>query len=277
MNTKRISIVILALLMLSNVTLLASVKAVAWPNLPATPVQLTVVDGTPSTTYFISTLSGVPVGFDVQNGVYPGWCVDKSEEMIRSVSHNVILYSSLSPPAALSGINWSAINYILNHKQGEMIDVQHAIWWFTDSYTPWDPDTIAMIAGANAHPGYVPTTGEILAVICLALDNDPYPYYAQDSIIELVVPPEQGEGLSPGYWKHNVNVANGGRGSYSGDPHITLAQLQAYAAYIATNFHPGFDLAEAQQIFQNNKQHAQWLTVANWFNAAAGLSPYVED
>jgi len=274
MKTKYISIVILALLMFSNVTLLASVKAVAWPNLPATPVQLTVVDGT--TTYFVSTLSGVPAGFDVQNGVYPGWCVDMDETMYRSVSHNVVLYSSLSPPVVLSSINWSAINYILNHKQGEMIDVQHAIWWFTDSYAPWDPDTIAMIAGANAHPGYVPTTGEILAVICLAQDNDPYPYYAQDSIIELVVPPEQGEGLSPGYWKHNVNVYNGGNGSYSGDPHITAAQLEEYEGIIAA-IHPGFTLAEAQHMFWDKSHKSMWLEIANWFNAAAGLPPYVED
>jgi len=273
MKTKHVSIVIMALLMLSYATLLVTVQAAPWPNLPPAPVQLTVTDGTLS--YFVSTLSGVPVGFDVQNGAYPGWCVDMDEFMYRSVSHNVILYSSLSPPAALSGINWSAINYILNNKQGDMIDVQHAMWWFTDSYAPWDSDTIAMIAGATTHPGYVPTTGEILAVICLAQDNDPYPYYAQDSIIELEIPP--GEGLSPGYWKHNVNVANGGRGSYSGDPHITLVQLEEYADYIADHFYPGFTLAIAQTIFLNNKQHAQWLTVANWFNEAAGLSSYIED
>lgn len=264
--------------MLSNATLLTTVKAAPWPNLPATPVQLTVVDGTSSTSYFISTLSGVPVGFDVHNGVYPGWCTDMDRYMARSVSHNVILYSSLSPPAALSGINWSAINYILNHKQGEMIDIQHAIWWFTDSYTPWDPDTIEMINGANTHPGYVPTTGEVLAVICLpqrALGEA-----VQDSIIELIVPPEeQGEGLSPGYWKHNVKVYNGGPGHYSGDPHETAGSMESYELWIQTHIggQGSFTLEWANERFQNNAYKNMWLTIANWFNAAAGLPPYAGD
>jgi hypothetical protein len=103
MKTKYAVIAILALLMLSNATLLTTVKATDWPSLPPGPVQLTVVDGTAS--YFISTLSGVPPGFDVHNGDYPGWCVDSYPLMPRSVSLNVMLYSSLSPPPALSGIN----------------------------------------------------------------------------------------------------------------------------------------------------------------------------
>lgn len=259
-------------MMLSNPMLLATVKAAPWPNLPATEVQLTVVDGT--TSYFISTLSGVPVGYDVHNGVYPGWCVDHETHMGRSVSHDVMLYSSLSPPAALSGINWNAINYILNHKQGTMLDVQQAIWHFTNPpYNGLNPTGWAMVNAANAHPGYVPTTGEVLAVICL---RDPYDVDAQDSIIELVIPP-QGQGLSPGYWKHNVNVYNGGHGSYSGDPHITPTQLEAYAAYIAANFHSGFTLGWANEQFQNNAHKNMWLTIANWFNAAAGLLPYAGD
>ena len=180
MKTKHIVIVILALLMLSSTTLLATVKAsAAWPNLPLTTVQLTVVNGTGS--YFISTLSGVPVGFAVSNGVYPGWCVDTSTTMTRSVSHNVTLYSSLSPPAALSGINWIAINYILNHDQGfSMNDVQQAIWVFTDGYAPY-PAIQALVNAANANPTYDPTTGEVLAIICLK-QNDPH---AQNTIIAL--------------------------------------------------------------------------------------------
>jgi len=190
--------------------------------------------------------------------------------MIRSVSHNVILYSSLSPPPVVSGINRGAGNYILNHKQGSMMDVQEAIWHFTDAFSPISATAQAMVDAANANPSYDPMTGTVLAVICLP-QND---RGAQNSIIELSVP---GLGLSPGYWKHNVNVYNGGHGSYSGDPHITPTQLEAYAAYIAANFHPGFTLAEAQQLFQDNHQKAQWLTIANWFNVAAGLLPYVED
>jgi hypothetical protein len=265
MNVKYLALATLSFLMISSVSLLATVNADSWPTLPATPVQLTVVDGT--TSYFISTLSGIPAGFDVHNGAYPGWCIDRSTTMIRSVSHNVTLYSSLAPPSDVSSINWVAINYILNHKQGSMMDVQQAIWHFTDTFSPISATAQAMVDAANANTTYDPMTGAVLAVIALSQD-DPG---VQDSIIELSIP---GMGLSPGYWKHNVKVYNGGRGSYSGDPHITPAQLEAYATYIAANYYPGFTLAWANERFQNNAYKDMWLTIANWFNAAAGLLPY---
>jgi len=181
MKTKLVAIMILASLMLSSGTLLATVNAVSWPKLPTQLVQLTVVDGTIS--YFTSTLSGVPAGFDVENGVYLGWCVDRSVTMVRGVSHDVKLYSSISPPV-LSSINWIAVNYILNHKQGTMMDIQNAIWHFTDNYTPSGGFTAAaqaMIDAADANPTYDPATGTVLAVICLPQDHPD----AQNSIIEL--------------------------------------------------------------------------------------------
>lgn len=264
MKTKLIALSVLGSLLLSSAALLVTVKAAPWPNLPSTAVQLTVVDGT--TSYFVSTLSGVPAGFDVTNGVYPGWCVDTSTTMIRSVSHDVILYSSLSPPSALSGINWIAINYILNHKQGTMMDVQEAIWYFSDGISPGSAAAQAMVDAANANPSYDPTTGAVLAVICLPQD-DPG---AQISIIELLRQP----GLSPGYWKHNVKVYNGGPGHYSGDPHETDETMETYAAYIVSNFDPSFTLEYANEMFQNNANKGTWLTIANWFNAASGRAPY---
>jgi len=268
MKTIRIGIATLALLMLSSIVL-ANVKGATWPNLPSTMVQLTAVDGT--TSYFISTLSSVPAGFDVQNETYPGWCIDRSVTMIRGVSHNVVLYSSLSPPSALSGINWNAINYILNHKQGTMMDVQQAIWHFTDALSSISPTAQAMVDAANANPGYDPLGGEVLAVICLPQD-DPG---AQNSIIELRAPC-LGTGRSPGYWKHNVKVYNGGPGHYSGDPHESDATMEQYEAEIQID-HPGFTLEWANEMFQDNAHKDMWLTIANWFNAAAGLQPYAED
>jgi len=80
-------------------------------------------------------------------------------------------------------------------------------------------------------------------------------------------------GLSPGYWKHNVKVYCGGPGSYSGDPHETAASMEYYESIIA-NSHPGFTLEWANERFQNNAYKSMWLTIANWFNAAAGRLPY---
>lgn len=269
MKTKHVGIFTVTLLMLSSAILLANVSAEPWPNLPLTQVQLTVVDGT--TSYFVSTLSGVPAGFDVHNGVYPGWCIDRSVTMIRSAPHNVILYSSLDPPSALSGINWIAINYILNHKQGTMMDVQQAIWYFTDSFTDLSPTAQAMVDAANANPSYDPMTGSVLAVIALPQD-DPG---AQNSIIELDIP-RLCPGRSPGYWKHNVKVYNGGPGHYSGDPHETDETMEQYEAEIQMD-HPSFTLEWANEMFQDNANKGMWLTIANWFNEAAGLQPYAGD
>jgi len=181
MKAQYITIVIMALLMLSSFTLLANVKAAPWPNLPSTVVQLTAVNGTDS--YFISTLSGVPAGFDVTNGVYAGWCVDKSVTMVRGVAHDVKLYSSISPTVR-TDIDWVAINYILNHKQGTMMDIQEAIWFFSDVASTESPLAQAMIEEANENPGYNPLTGDVLAIICIPQNHTD----AQNSIIELPRP-----------------------------------------------------------------------------------------
>jgi hypothetical protein len=158
-----------------------------WPNLPKIAVNLTAADGT--STYYVSTLSGVPGGYDVYDQNYSGWCVDRSIIMERGVSHFVVLYSSLDGglPAPLDGIYWNAINYILNHKQGSMMDVQEAIWFFTDGFSPDHSHTNAwaMITGAQANPSFTPSAGDILAIICY---NAQGAAHVQNSIIELRVP-----------------------------------------------------------------------------------------
>jgi len=276
MKIKRLTIVLLGFLMLSGV-LFASASAAPWPNLPTTAVTLNVVPGT--TTYFLSTLSGVGAGYDVHNGIYPGWCIDAYTSMTGS-DHSVKLYSSLSGslPAAVSSMNWNKINYILNHKQGNLPrgqDVQDAIWYFTNGINPSSSVAQAMITAANANSGFVPQSGQIMAVILVKSNSEDT--NTQNTIIELTV---SGLGLSPGYWKHNVAVYCGtNKGSYSGDPHITPAQLEAYAAWIRANIpgQSGFNLAWANNQFRNNAYKGNWLTIANWFNAAAGLQPYSGD
>jgi len=84
-------------------------------------------------------------------------------------------------------------------------------------------------------------------------------------------PPPPPPGHSPGYWKHNVRVYVEGRGSYSGEE--TPALMESYEATIA-GAHPGFTLEWANMIFWDTDYKYMWLTVANWFNEAAGLAPY---
>ena len=262
MKTKHVAVLIIGLLMLSSVPLIATVKADI--SLPSTQVQLTAVDG--STAYFDSTLSGVDPGFDVQNGVYPGWCVDRSTNMVRGSPHNVLLYSSLSPPAdpAISGIDWTAINYILNHKQGGPMDIQNAIWFFADyPDMPLSSATQAMIDAANANSD--PVTGPIIAVICLPVEDPD----AQISIIEVGTVP----GLSPGFWKHNIGVYLGLRNGHFSSPYEGFDKstmptflmglgIPLEEAYQALNTGGGGAVAQAR------------LDMANALNAAAGFLPY---
>jgi hypothetical protein len=270
LKMKKLIYTILGFLMFSG--LLMNTVGAAWPNLPSTTVQLTVVDDT--TSYFDSTLSGVGAGFDVMNGVYPGWCVDRTVTMERGVSHNVKLYSSV-PPTVLTGINWNAINYILNHKQGDIMDVQNAIWYFTDSYTPaggFSTAAQAMIDDAEDNPTYEPTIGDVLAVICLPQDDEPV---AQNSIIELTIPPRE-PGYTPGFWKHNIGVAIGeNRGKYSAFEDtgikVTEAMLIGFAADVGVSLPEAYAALTAKGGPPNNMIRAD---MANAFNDAAGYGPF---
>lgn len=279
MKQRFVGIILLGLLTISGILPMIAVNAVVWPNLPTSTVQLTVVYGTSS--YFRSTLSGVPAGYDVKNGVYSGWCIERTTNMIRGVAHPVRLYSSLTPPAVVSSIDWTAINYIINHKQGGRMDVQGAIWHYTNGYTSLTTAAQAMINAADTNPTWNPATARILAIICLGEESTG----VQDTIIEIsrsLLP-----GLSPGYWKHNVKVYNGGPGAYSAPstnmPHETDGSMEAYALTIMANHRSEIPaevdtasefLTWANTRFQSTTYKSSWLKIANWFNEAAGRLPY---
>jgi len=255
MKTKHIAIMILASLMLSG-TLLATVMAAPWPKLPSTTVQLTAEDGIIS--YFMSTLSGVPAHLDVYNGLYLGWCVDRSVAMVRSVAHNVMLYSSISPPV-LTGINWIAINYILNHKQGDMMDIQNAIWHFTDNYIPPGGFSVAaqaMIDAADANPTYNPATGTILAIICFPEDHT----VAQYSIIE----------ISP---RKTGKVTGGGQCIVGDHKEIPSASFGFNAMWFSRNPTPN---GEINYVDHTTGQHAHVheLTYLEVWDDAPGNKPW---
>ena len=97
-------------------------------------------------------------GYSVHNGIYRAWCIDRTETMVRDVNHGVTLYSSIMPQPILSNIQWGAINYILNHPQGSMLDVQNAIWHFTNQNADLTEATQNMITAVQANLGYDPLT-----------------------------------------------------------------------------------------------------------------------
>jgi hypothetical protein len=279
MRKETVIVSVLFTLILASTTL-AIISAAVWPSLPSSTVQLTAVYGTNS--YFDITLSAVPNGYDVHNGVYPGWCVEDWKVMDRGVSHIVKLYSSLTPPQSLTNVDWTAINYIINHKLGTRMDVQNAIWHFSDGLQV-SGNALTMVNEALAHSSYDPSVAPILAVICLRQSDG----NVQTTIIELT---RSVAGLSPGFWKHNVKVYNGGPGSYSapydGMPHETDASMLGYAGVILANHGseipvsvttPDGFLKWVNTQFQSPANNKMWLTYANWFNEAAGYQPYTDN
>jgi hypothetical protein len=119
--------------------LLSPFMVVATPTsgllrLPTTLITMNVVYGTNS--YFDLTLSDIPPGYDLSNGTYPGWCVQKNMIMTQQVNHSVQLYDSTSDilPKEYQTIHWEYINYLLNHRVGNRSSMQHAIWYFTDDF-----------------------------------------------------------------------------------------------------------------------------------------------
>lgn len=190
-----LAIAIIVFFALSSITVY-SVRATDGISVPPSPTMVTieVVDGTSS--YFLTTLTEVPSGYDVTNTTYLGWCIDVDAQMSRSpATHQVVLYSSLDPPnGTLKDQRWDIVNYILNHKQGTADDIQAAMWYFIhfddETETPPTNQTIAwaIIDDALANgTGYIPAPGETVAVICnpvIFLPLNP----VQISIIEVTVP-----------------------------------------------------------------------------------------
>jgi hypothetical protein len=156
-------------------------------SLPSGSVYIEVFNGTQS--YFSTDLIGVPSGYDVTNATYFGWCVDSRTIMAGSPeTHEVRLFSTCDPPEELADQRWDMVNYILNHKQGKVMDVQQAIWYFINmvgNYTPTRTTAWAIVNDTLANgEGFVPDQGQTVGVICYPLVYSHQPD-VQVSIIEI--------------------------------------------------------------------------------------------
>jgi hypothetical protein len=152
-------------------------------NLPVVPVTMAAYKNDPISKFSI-VLSNVPAGYDVYNRAYLGWCIEEFIFLTEGVEYDVYLYSSYDPalPVALQDDDWDMVNYILNHKQGDAIDIQNATWYFIDGGNmPSSSEGQAMVNDALANgEGFIPEPGQVIAVICA--DE------TQNVIIELRLP-----------------------------------------------------------------------------------------
>ena len=179
-------IALLALMFILSITRLA--KAVG-PSINLPPGTVNATFNYPgSNSYWSTTLSNVPSGYDVTNAIYVGWCCDETFTINNGATLGVKLYSSYDPldpyTHNVDPGDWNKVNYIINNKQGTADDVQAAIWHYIDSNggNQADPDVIAMEADADANGGsFVPTPGQLLAVVL-------YKEGSQTTFIEVIVP-----------------------------------------------------------------------------------------
>jgi PKD repeat protein len=153
-------------------------------RLPTEYVTMRAEYGT--TSWFDMTLSNVSTGFDVVDGSYLGWCSQRDTTMRRGVNHTVMLYSSYDPnmPELYRNNNWSKINYILNHKQGNRTILQQVIWYYTcNCSVSLDSQAQLLVNDTDEHGlGFVPSPGETIAIIVAGIAE------IQRTFLELPLP-----------------------------------------------------------------------------------------
>jgi hypothetical protein len=142
-------------------------------DLPEHEVSVTVSPGLPDS-YFAVELSGLGDGFHIFDGTWRGWCVD-TEVRILAYFDAIVLssYDPFLPSWACDDEQWNYINYILNNKHPDagMMDIQWAIWYFSDEgieIPEMFPLAMEMVNDALANgEDFRPTTGEWGAVLLL--------------------------------------------------------------------------------------------------------------
>lgn len=180
------------------------------PTLPDFPVVV-IHNQVGATTLFDIWFWGIGSGYDVADGTYPGWCIEDYPIPNVRDPGRVTMYCSYDdalPGNLADELLINELNYLLNHKNGDLWDVQVAIWLLLGYETPSKPVTPAAIAmkddalanGAN----FVPGPGDLVAIILYSGDGGIGPEGFQETIIELRLPgepPSGGEACTPGYWK----------------------------------------------------------------------------
>jgi hypothetical protein len=180
------------------VSLILIISAV---GLSATEV-LAAAPPTPPLVSFI-VLNGTTSYLNIEVGstTVPGWCADLNNKITLGAPYTGRPYNyfadyypsyvSSLPTKVTAGINWCAIDYILNNDAGAtMADIQEAIWSFTPSgpipsgFHPASAKALALENAATTylagHSGvFVPASGQVGIIIyyvndCTQLIFDPY-------------------------------------------------------------------------------------------------------
>lgn len=217
-----IALSICTLVALSTLTIPVA-KAESIIDLPAADIDIRMKAVYGTQDYFDMTLSNIPEGYDIVNGVYPGWCAQKAIAMVLNIDHSVYLYSSLSDslPAEFQTMPWDKINYIINHKNGaSRTSIQNAIWCYTDNMS-CENDSVALAlynAAYNYSGTYVPQVGEVAAIPIKGWQR------IQLTFLELVIPPPKTLEGSVWYDSNKNGIQN------TGEPPINAVTVRLYTS-----------------------------------------------
>jgi len=171
--------------------------------------------------YWQHTFPGLAGGFSIQPSPtsYPGWCVDQATQLgAGPTTYESMLFSSYSFPTTLGAWqeafdyqmhtakpqDWARVNWIINNRAGySKVDVQKAIWGYIDGGYVLNCTTLGsqnLYGAANGQTSFVPTTGQLVAVVCFTpKDKNNIPpsgssgsiintYLRQATFIEVPVP-----------------------------------------------------------------------------------------
>lgn len=168
-------------------------------KLPSGTVYPTVVKPGPQS-YFAATFSNEPAGLSIIDQTYLAWCAD--DQTLFSPTTGYTLYNTYpnnSLPVTAQSANWGAVNWLLNNKGNNSVDViQHTIWLLLDpaGNLSSDPNVNSAAASLEAtalqNKNFVPGPGQVVAVL-MYVDgfnmSNSASNHVQDLILEVPVPP----------------------------------------------------------------------------------------
>lgn len=160
-------------------------------HLPPSTAVIYMCANVAQKSYFNLRLTNVPLGYDINDGNFSGWCIQRDARMDLNVNNSVQLNSSYDPylPGEFANPNWPKINYVINHDEGyNRSSIQNVIWYYMEQlqYPMNDTSAIAMINDADASGSdFVPIAGQQVAVICDVISQV---HLNQRTFLELTVP-----------------------------------------------------------------------------------------
>jgi hypothetical protein len=138
-----------------------------------------IKDDTAGKGFYETEVSNLPEDLEDFNRCYASWSAHPYLNIKYETEYQSTLYLSYynGLPDYLQHANWSRINYVINHKINDLIQMQFVIWYLLDFEPPYPepypdgPTEInamgwALLDDAKNNPNYLPTSGELIAIIC---------------------------------------------------------------------------------------------------------------